>query len=136
MLMYPPCVEPGRAEDKALGFSRESCASAPIPVQRAAPLRIPLTVVSREVKETLDTLRREAGKDIWLYGGGELFRSLFELGCVDTIEPAIIPVMLGSGRPLLPSTSVRRTLSLTEQRVYETSGIVLLKYDVVPEPPG
>jgi dihydrofolate reductase len=37
------------------------------------------------------------------------------------------------GRPFLPAPAVRRRLSLTEQRVYEKSGIVLLKYDVVPE---
>jgi dihydrofolate reductase len=92
-----------------------------------------VTIVSNQVKETLDTLRGQAGKDIWLYGGGELFRSLLELGCVDTVEPAIIPVVLGSGRPMLPSTSARRRLSLLEQRVYKKSGIVLLKYDVVPE---
>ncbi len=91
-----------------------------------------VTIVSSQVKETLDNLRGQAGKDIWLYGGGELFRSLLGLGCVDTVEPAIIPVLLGSGRPLLPSTSASRRLSLIEQRVYEKSGIVLLKYAVVP----
>lgn len=92
-----------------------------------------LTIVSNQVKETLDDLRAQPGKDIWLFGGGELFRSLLELGCVDTVEPAIVPVVLGGGRPLLPAPSVRRSLSLTQQRVYEKRGIVLLKYDVIPE---
>lgn len=89
-------------------------------------------VVSDRVRETLDDLRAEPGKDIWLFGGGELFRSLLELGCVDTVEPAIIPVVLGGGRPFLPPPAVRRSLSLTGQRVYAKSGIVLLTYDVVP----
>ncbi len=91
-----------------------------------------VTIVSQQVKETLDDLRAQPGKDIWLYGGGELFRSLLELGCVDTVEPAVIPVVLGGGRPFLPAPAVRRSLSLAEQRVYQKSGIVLLKYDVVP----
>lgn len=100
-----------------------------------------VTIISERVKETLDELRAQPGKDIWLFGGGELFRSLLELGCVDTVELAVIPVVLGGGRPFLPAPAVRRRLSLTEERVYETSGIVLLKYDVVPEdslpkPPG
>jgi dihydrofolate reductase len=92
-----------------------------------------VTIVSERIRETLDELRGQPGKDIWLFGGGELFRSLLELGCVDTVEPAVIPVVLGGGRPFLPAPAVRRSLSLTEQRVYEKSGIVLLKYDVVPE---
>ena len=90
-----------------------------------------VTIVSDRVKETLDALRAQPGKDIWLFGGGELFRSLLELGCVDTVEPAIIPVVLGGGRPFLPAPAVRRRLSLTRQRIYEKSGIVLLEYDVV-----
>ncbi|HEY0319459.1 MAG TPA: dihydrofolate reductase family protein [Pyrinomonadaceae bacterium] len=91
-----------------------------------------VTIVSGQAKETVDHLRAQQGKDIWLFGGGELFRSLLELGCVDTVEPAVIPVVLGSGRPFLPSPAIRRRLSLTESRIYEKSGIVLLKYDVVP----
>ncbi|CAN5710111.1 dihydrofolate reductase family protein [soil metagenome] len=90
-----------------------------------------VTIVSDRVRETLDGIRKEPGKDIWLYGGGELFRSLLELGCVDTVEPAVVPVLLGGGRPLLPPPTDRRPLRLTEQRLYEKSGIVLLQYDVV-----
>lgn len=92
-----------------------------------------VTIVSGRVKETLDDLRAQPGKDIWLFGGGELFRSLLELGCVDTVEPAVIPVVLGGGRPFLPTPAVRRRLSLAGVRVYEKSGIILLKYDVAPE---
>jgi dihydrofolate reductase len=90
-----------------------------------------VTIVADQVKETLEALRRRPGKDIWLFGGGELFRSLLELDCVDTVEPAVIPVVLGGGRPFLPPPARRRSLALTGQRVYEKSGIVLLTYDVV-----
>jgi dihydrofolate reductase len=92
-----------------------------------------VTMVSGQIRETLDNLRAQPGKDIWLFGGGELFRSLLELDCVDTVEPAVIPVLLGGGRPFLPAPALRRSLSLSEQRVYEKSGIVLLRYDVVPQ---
>ena len=89
-----------------------------------------VTVVSDHIKETVNALRAQPGKDIWLYGGGELFQKLLALDCVDTVELAVIPVLLGSGRPLLPAPSVRRSLVLTAQRVYQKTGIVLLKYDV------
>jgi dihydrofolate reductase len=90
-----------------------------------------VTVISDGIRKRLDELRSAPGKDIWLFGGGELFRSLLELGCVDTVEPAIIPILLGGGVPLLPSPAARQSLSYTGQRVYDRSGIVLLRYDVV-----
>jgi len=89
-----------------------------------------VTIVADDVDRTIADLRARPGKDIWLFGGGELFRSLLELGCVDTVEPAVIPVLLGGGRPFLPEPAVRRRLSLTGHRLYERSGIVLLEYAV------
>ena len=95
-----------------------------------------ITIVSKQIQETLNDLRAQPGKDIWLFGGGELLRSLLELGCVDTVEPAVVPVLLGGGIPFLPAPAVRRRLALTGQRVYEKSGIVLLQYDVIEEDPS
>ena len=92
-----------------------------------------VTIVNENVRQLIEELRAQPGKDIWLYGGGELLRSLLELGCVDTVEPAIIPVLLGGGRPFLPAPALRSRLQLTGQKVYEKSGIVLLTYDVVRE---
>lgn len=70
-----------------------------------------------------------SGKDIWLFGGGELFQSLLALGHVDTVEPAIIPVLLGGGRPLLPSPAIQQALTLTSHRVFP-SGIIWLEYTI------
>lgn len=90
-----------------------------------------VAIVSDRARDVLEELRSRPGKDIWLFGGGDLFASLLALDCVDTIEPAIIPIVLGGGRPLLPAPAVRRRLRLTEHRVFEESGIVLVRYAVV-----
>lgn len=90
-----------------------------------------VTVVSQDARSMLQEMKSLPGKDIWLFGGGQLFQSLLALGCVDTIEPAIIPVLLGGGLPLLPAPAVRRRLTLTSQRVFP-SGIVWLEYTVNP----
>lgn len=87
-------------------------------------------IVGGDVGRKMEELRAGEGKDIWLYGGGELFRSLLELGHVDTVEPAIVPILLGGGRPFLPAPAVRCSLTLTGRRVYEKSGIVQLEYTV------
>ena len=70
------------------------------------------------------------GKDIWLFGGGGLFRTLLEGGVVDTVEPAVVPVLLGEGIPMLPAPQLRTKLTLTSHRLYPKSGIVLLEYTV------
>ncbi|MFL6231591.1 MAG: dihydrofolate reductase family protein [Thermoanaerobaculia bacterium] len=90
-----------------------------------------VTIVAGNEREILDALRKEPGKDIWLFGGGELFRSLLDAGLVDTVEVAIIPVLLGGGLPLLPSPAQTAKLKLTGHRVYEATGIVSLRYEVV-----
>jgi dihydrofolate reductase len=93
-----------------------------------------VTILAGDLAAELERLRAEPGKDIWLFGGGELFRALFELDQVDTVEPAIIPVVLGGGVPMLPAPGVHRRLALTNHRVYRSTGIVLLEYAV--ERPG
>jgi len=88
-----------------------------------------VTVVAEKSKETVTTLRAEPGKDIWLFGGGSLFRSLLESGLVDTVEVAIVPVLLGGGIPLLAPPANLTKLNLTSHKVY-TTGIVSLEYAI------
>ena len=48
---------------------------------------------------------------------------------MDTVEVAVVPVLLGAGLPLLVPPAPRTSLRLTKHRVYP-SGIVWLEYDV------
>ena len=74
-------------------------------------------------------LKTKPGRDIWLYGGGTLFRSLLDAGLVDTVELAVIPVLLGDGIPLLPAGGTTK-LVLADQKTLPASGIVALAYSV------
>ena len=76
-------------------------------------------------------LRAQPGKDIALFGGGELFRSLLAAGLVDELHFHIVPVLLGGGIPLLPSPADRARLALTSHRVYKKTGTVGLEYRVL-----
>jgi dihydrofolate reductase len=91
-----------------------------------------VTIVSEGAAEAVRALRARPGKDIWLFGGGELFRSLLELGEVDTVEVAVMPVLLGEGTPLLPGAH-RQRLALTKHTCDSRSGICLLEYRIVRE---
>jgi dihydrofolate reductase len=89
-----------------------------------------VTLISGNLKEAVAALKEEKGKDIWLFGGGDLFRSLLALGLVDTVEVAIIPVVLGQGIPLLPAPARQTTLTLAGHKVYGKTGTVSLVYAI------
>jgi dihydrofolate reductase len=90
-----------------------------------------VTIVADNAKETLTALRAAPGKDIWLFGGGLLFRNLLDAGLVDSVELAVIPVLLGDGIPLFPPPAKPAKLKLTGHKVYPKTGIVSLEYAVV-----
>ena len=90
-----------------------------------------VTIVGDNVEQTVAALRtRKNGKDIWLFGGGSLFRSLLAAGLVDTVEVSVIPILLGGGVPLLAPTAPRTQLSLTNHRIYRKTGIVSMEYKI------
>jgi dihydrofolate reductase len=80
-----------------------------------------VTIVADKPEETVAALRAGRGKDIWLFGGGSLFRSLAKAGLVDTVEVSVVPVLLGGGIPLLPSPANQIKLSLTGHKVYKNT---------------
>jgi dihydrofolate reductase len=90
------------------------------------------SILSTTPEQTAAELRNqpENGKDIWLFGGGELFRTLLAARLVDDIELAVIPILLGGGIPLFPFPSPRIQLKHTHQHSYK-NGIISLTYEIV-----
>lgn len=86
-------------------------------------------IVNDDAAEFVADLKARPGGDIWLFGGGALFRSLLDAGLVDTVEVAVMPVLLGSGIPLLPPGASTK-LFLADQKTLPTTGIVALSYSV------
>ena len=92
--------------------------------------------LSDDAEGLVADLRKQPGKDIALFGGGELFRSLLAAGLVDEVSFGVVPVLLGGGIPLLPSPAERARLKLKGHRVYEKTGTVALEYDILPRGRG
>lgn len=88
-----------------------------------------VTIVADDAAATVAGLRAEPGKDIWLFGGGVLFRSLLGAGLVDTVEVGVMPVLLGQGVPLLPDLPRATRLELAHSETLP-SGLVSLSYTV------
>jgi dihydrofolate reductase len=86
-------------------------------------------ILNDDPREIVAELKKKRGRDIWLFGGGELFRSLLDAGLVDTVEVALNPVLLGAGIPLLPPGSSAK-LVLSDVKRLPASGMVVLAYSV------
>jgi dihydrofolate reductase len=91
-----------------------------------------VSIISTDLGETVRDLKRKSGKAIWLFGGGVTFRSLLDASLVDRVEVSVIPILLGSGIPILPPGR-RWPLNLRDSRTFP-SGIVSLNYCVATQP--
>ena len=89
-----------------------------------------VTIINDRVAESVAELKAQPGKDIWLFGGGELLGSLLNLRLVDRIEVAVVPMLLGRGIPFVAGVMAKQVLRLDKQRVYRNSGIVMLEYEL------
>ena len=88
-----------------------------------------VTVVRVEAGPRVAALRAAPGRDIWLFGGGSLFRSLLRSKQVDLVEVLLVPVLLGDGIPLLERGSLLTRLALEQVERYP-SGLLSLRYRV------
>src|SRR5213083_3006155 len=86
-------------------------------------------ICNDDPRKIVAALKAKPGRDIWLFGGGALFRSLLDAGLVDTVEVAVMPVLLGSGIPLLPAGPSTK-LALADRKTLPASGIVALSYSI------
>lgn len=89
-----------------------------------------VTLVSSDAAGVVRRLKEEAGKDIAVFGGGALFRSLVDANLVDTVEVSMIPVILGDGVPLMPGPYRPVPLTLTGHQVLAATGTLRLDYAI------
>ena len=72
-------------------------------------------------------LKNEAGKDIWLVGGGQINSLFFRHDLIDKIVLTIIPIVLGAGIPLFDGPSRETKFKLKSTKPFD-SGLVQLVY--------
>lgn len=87
-------------------------------------------LVSGDVIERVKALKRDKGKDIWLFGGASLTTFLMNHSLVDELWLSVHPIILGNGKALFTEIIGRTKLELLETKPYNT-GLVSLRYRVV-----
>ena len=93
------------------------------------PRKRPVEIVSSDAVTFLRKLKKQAGKDICVMGGGELAHSLLEAGLIDEIGFNIHPVLLGSGTPLFYPMKRQIDLELLDCKRLQ-NGCVYVMYRV------
>lgn len=94
----------------------------------SAPARANVTFVRGDVREFAEDLMADAaGLNVWLVGGGNLVSQFARAGLLDELIVSIIPVVLGSGKGVLPLEGPTPPLELLSSRTLG-KGVVELHY--------
>lgn len=86
-------------------------------------------IISEDAADFVRKLKRKKGKEIFLMGGGEFAKSLFEAKVIDEVCLCIQPVLLGSGTPLFLPMRDQVDMKLMESKSFK-NGVVLVRYQV------
>lgn len=87
------------------------------------------TLINGDIENEVKNIKKEKGKDIWLFGGAGLTTSLMNLGLVDEFSLAVHPILLGGGKPLFKDLNDRIKLTLLTTKTYST-GLISLTYSI------
>src|SRR5579864_2313025 len=85
-------------------------------------------LITGDVVDEVNKLRQEPGKDLLLSGRSELVNSLMEADVIDLYRFMVFPIVIGKGMRLFSDASPKKTLELTDSKVF-ASGIVVVEYE-------
>lgn len=86
-------------------------------------------LVKGDIQSEVKKIKKENGKDIWLFGGASLISSLLKYKLIDEIGLAVHPILLGGGKPLFSDIKERINLRLVDSKTYP-AGLVSLTYTI------
>lgn len=82
---------------------------------------------SGEVGAVIQDAREAAGEsNVWLMGGGNVAAQAGDLELIDEYHVTVMPIVLGSGAPLLPLAEPTRPLALLRFTPFESGAVELV----------
>jgi dihydrofolate reductase len=82
-------------------------------------------LVKGNAEEEVVRLKRQAGKDLYIFGSADLSASLTKAGLIDEYRLCVAPVVLGAGNPLFKGSPERVRLKLVDARPLKSGGVIL-----------
>ena len=87
--------------------------------------------VTDGIESALEQARKAAGgKDVGLWGGGQIVQQYLAAGLLDELELHVVPVLLGGGARIFDNLA-DAGVQLEQVRAVEAPGVTHLKYRVV-----
>ncbi len=90
------------------------------------------TLVKDNIAEEISKLKRQAGKDLVIFGSSNFALTLIQDGLIDEFRIMVNPVVLGKGNPLFSGINGPLKLKLIKTRTFR-SGNVMLYYEPIRE---
>ena len=99
--------------------------------RRPPPGSVPAGVnfVTESIGAFAERLRTQAGKSIWMMGGGGIIGSFLDEAAIDEFIITVVPTFIGEGIPLLAPRRREVALRLLGVRQFP-DGVVQLHYEV------
>ena len=99
--------------------------------RRPPPASVPAGVnfVTGSISAFAERLRAQAGKNVWMMGGGDIIGSFLDEDAIDEFIITVIPTFIGEGIPLLVPRHREVMLRLLGVRQFP-DGVVQLHYEV------
>ena len=86
-------------------------------------------LAGKEWLAEIDTLKKQEGKDMVVYGGAGFASSLIKAGVIDEFNLFINPVALGDGKAIFKGLDSWLSLNLLRAQSYEC-GVAMLQYEI------
>jgi dihydrofolate reductase len=99
--------------------------------RRPPPASVPagVTFVTDSIRAFAERLRTQAGKNVWMMGGGEIIGSFLDEAAIDEFIITVVPTFIGEGIPLLAPRHREVALRLLGVQEFP-DGVVQLHYEV------
>ena len=99
--------------------------------RRPTPASLPAGVqfVRESIRAFAERLRKQAGKNIWMMGGGEIIGSFLDEDAIDEFIITVVPMFIGEGIPLIAPRHRDVPLQLVSLQRF-ADGVVQLHYKV------
>jgi len=86
--------------------------------------------INSDISDKVNEIKKQSGKDIWLYGGASLIKTFIQLNLIDVYRISVHPTVLGNGKPLFEDLKERIELKLLKTNIFK-SGVVQLIYEPI-----
>ena len=85
--------------------------------------------VSQSIGAFAKRLRNQAGKNVWMMGGGEIIASFLDEDAIDEFIVSVMPIFIGEGIPLIAPRHREVPLTLRSVEPFP-DGVVQVHYDI------